>query len=69
MSCANPKCAEVLRQLKEMVRCIRDHQLGDCSPLMDEIFDSEDAIKQAEKTRLPRRKNSRTERQRKEGQK
>jgi hypothetical protein len=47
--CNNPKCKEVLHQLKELVRCIREFQLGDYSPLMDEIFDSEAAIKEAER--------------------
>lgn len=47
-SCENPKCAEVLKQLKELVRCIRNNELGDYSPLMDEIFDSEAAIRDAE---------------------
>jgi hypothetical protein len=39
---------ELLHQLKDLVRCIREFQLGDYSPLMDEIFDSEAAIKDAE---------------------
>lgn len=46
--CDNPECKEVLLQLKELVRCIREFQLGDYSPLMDEIFDSEVAIREAE---------------------
>ncbi len=39
---------ELLYQLKTLVRCIREFQLGDYSPLMDEIFDTEAAIKKAE---------------------
>lgn len=31
-------------ELHDIVKCIRDGQLGDYSPLMDEIFDSEDAM-------------------------
>lgn len=38
----------LLAQLEDLVRCIREGQLGDYSPLMDEIFDSEYAIRQAE---------------------
>lgn len=39
---------DLLVQLKDLVRCIREFQLGDYSPLMDEIFDSEAAIRDAE---------------------
>ncbi len=39
---------ELLSTLKDLVRCIRDFQLGDYSPLMDEIFDAENAIAMAE---------------------
>lgn len=61
---------ELLFQLKQLVRCIREQQLGDYSPLMDEIFDSEHAIQlaevgvsrateiAAEKTKLPNMDNS-----------
>jgi hypothetical protein len=38
----------LLRNLKDMVKCIRNFELGDFSPIMDEIFDSEHAIKEAE---------------------
>jgi len=40
---------DLLTPLKDLVRCIRDFQLGDYSPLMDEIFDAEHAIRMAEK--------------------
>ena len=39
---------ELLTCLKDIVRCIRAGQLGDYSPLMDEIFDAEEAISKAE---------------------
>jgi hypothetical protein len=32
-------------ELHDLIKCIRDFQLGDYSPLMDEIFDSEHALK------------------------
>lgn len=38
----------LLKNLKDLIKCIRDGELGDYSPLMDEIFDSEHAIKEAE---------------------
>ena len=38
----------LLKNLKDLVKCIRNGELGDFSPLMDEIFDSEHAIKEAE---------------------
>lgn len=38
----------LLKNLKDLVKCIRNGELGDYSPLMDEIFDSEHAIKEAE---------------------
>ena len=41
---------DLLARLKDFVRCIREGQLGDYSPLMDEIFDAEYAIRQAEVT-------------------
>ncbi len=34
-------------ELEGMVKCIRNFELGDFSPLMDEIFDSENALKLA----------------------
>lgn len=37
----------LLTELEGLVSRIREHKLGDFSPLMDEIFDSEDAISQA----------------------
>jgi hypothetical protein len=40
--------------LKDLVHCIRDFQLGDYSPLMDEIFDSEHALKQYERLKIDR---------------
>ncbi len=40
---------DLLTPLKDLVRCIRDFQLGDYSPLYDEIFDAEHAIRMAEK--------------------
>jgi len=45
---------DLLKTLKDLVHCIRDFQLGDYSPLMDEIFDAEEAICRAEtgKTKL-----------------
>lgn len=39
----------LLRELKDLIKCIRNFELGDFSPLMDEIFESEDAIEKAEK--------------------
>lgn len=39
---------ELLASLKAMVKCLRSKQLGDYSPLMDEIFDAENAIEDAE---------------------
>ena len=42
------KHVDLLTPLKDLVRCIRDGQLGDFSPLMDEIFDAEHAIRMAE---------------------
>lgn len=39
----------VLNNLKDTIKCIRRGDLGDYSPMMDEVFDSEHAIKQAEK--------------------
>jgi len=33
--------------LHDLIRCIRDFQLGDYSPLMDEIFDGEYALRKA----------------------
>jgi len=39
---------DLLTPLKDLVRCIRAGQLGDFSPLMDEIFDAEHAIRMAE---------------------
>jgi len=43
----------LLRNLKDLVKCIRGGELGDYSPLMDEIFDSEHAIKEAEELLKP----------------
>ncbi len=43
------KHVDLLTPLKDLVRCIRDFQLGDYSPLYDEIFDAEHAIRMAEK--------------------
>jgi len=40
---------DLLTPLKDIVRCIRDFQLGDYSPLYDEIFDAEHAIRMAER--------------------
>lgn len=37
----------LLKNLTAIVRCIKNFELGDYSPLMDEIFDSEHAIKLA----------------------
>lgn len=39
----------LLSNLQDLIKCIRNFELGDYSPLMDEIFDSEDAIKQGRK--------------------
>lgn len=39
----------LLLNLKDLIKCIRNFELGDYSPLMDEIFDSEDSIEKAEK--------------------
>lgn len=39
----------LLANLSSLIKCIRNFELGDYSPLMDEIFDSEDAIKEAKK--------------------
>lgn len=41
----------LLTNLKNLVKCIRNFELGDFGPLMDEIFDSEHAIKKAKKFR------------------
>ena len=38
----------LLENLKAIIKCIRNFELGDYSPLMDEIFDSEHAIKLAQ---------------------
>lgn len=35
-------------ELRQLIKCIRDGELVDYSPLMDEIFDSEHALEQAE---------------------
>lgn len=43
---------DLLNPLKDLVRCIRNGQLGDFSPLMDEIFDAEHAIRMAERKPL-----------------
>ena len=37
--------------LEDTIKCIRRHDLGDYSPMMDEIFDSEHAIKLARQFR------------------
>lgn len=42
----------LLKNLKDLIKCIRAGELGDYSPLMDEIFDSEHAIKEAEELTL-----------------
>jgi len=48
---------EAVEALHDLVWCIRDWQLGDYSPLMDEIFDAEAALKKCgRKMRRPRRK-------------
>lgn len=46
----------LLVNLTDLVRCIRGFKLGDYSALMDEIFDSEDAIKQANRYLHQKRK-------------
>lgn len=38
---------ELLANLQDLIKCLRAGQLGDISPLMDEIFDSEAAIAKA----------------------
>jgi hypothetical protein len=45
--------------LSDLVHCIRDFQLGDYSPLMDEIFEAEHAISEADKV-LGKRKKRRS---------
>jgi hypothetical protein len=40
---------QVYKNLKNMVRVLRRGDMGYISPIMDEIFDSEHAIKQFEK--------------------
>jgi hypothetical protein len=52
--CKLHESAELLfRNLDDLLFCVEDWQLGDYSPLMDEIFDSRHAL---EETGLPRRR-------------
>lgn len=46
---SNIEHVNLLEPLKDLVRCLRNFELGDYSPLMDEIFDAESAIALAEK--------------------
>lgn len=45
---------DLFRELDDLLYCIEDFQLGDYSPLMDEVFDSRHAL---EKAGLPRRRS------------
>ena len=47
----------LFRELDDLLYCIEDFQLGDYSPLMDEVFDSRSALKEAG---LPRRRNAKS---------
>ena len=38
------------KALKDLVKVIRNFEVGDYSPIMDELFDAEDAIKKAEQS-------------------
>ena len=42
----------LLQPLKDLVRVIRNYEVGDYSPIMDELFDAEEAIGIAEKNQL-----------------
>ena len=39
----------LLQPLKDLVKVIRNFECGDYSPIMDEIFDAEYAIREVEK--------------------
>lgn len=43
----------LFRELDDLLYCIEDFQLGDYSPLMDEVFDSRHVLEQAG---IPRRR-------------
>ena len=45
---------ELFKQLDDLLYCIEDFQLGDYSPLMDEVFDSRHAL---EESGIPRRRS------------
>jgi hypothetical protein len=44
--------SSLLEPLKDLVRVIRNFECGDYSPIMDELFDAEDAIKSAGWTKV-----------------
>jgi hypothetical protein len=46
-----PNHVTMYRALKDMVKVIRNFECGDYSPIMDELFDAEEAIRLAERNK------------------